>query len=225
MRSSFFIGVTVLAAALVLILYGMTALTPLEPEEASTNAPAAASAPPLERPSVVFGNPFRGPRTAALTIVEFGDFLCEPCATVEQTLRTIVAENPEDVRVVWKDMPNTAAHGEALNAAVAARCADLQGKFWEYHDKLLDEQLSINAIAYDIFAEQLGLDLSEFKACREEGRTKPIVERDFEEGQRLRIDSTPYLFIGERRVSGALETDQLRALVEAELAALKAKNQ
>jgi protein-disulfide isomerase len=215
MRSSAFIGITTLLAALLLVLYGISALSPLEPERpAATNETVVT---PLERPTVVFGNPYRGNRDAKVTIVEFGDYLCAPCAALESALKAVVNEHPDDVRVVWKDFPNTAAHAEALNAAVAARCAGLQERFWEYHDKLLENQLSINGTAYPIFAEQLGIDVSAFRQCLDEGRTRPIIERDFEEGQRLRIDATPYLFINDRRVSGAIDAASLRALVDSAL--------
>jgi protein-disulfide isomerase len=216
MRSPFFIGTTVLVAMVILILFGISAMAPLEPtkKETGTNADGVA---PLERPTVIFGNPYRGPKDAKVTIVEFGDFLCVPCALMNQTLNELLSEFPEDLRVVWKDFPLIDQHKEALNAAVAARCSALQGRFWEYHDILLRNQNSINASGYGIFAEQIGLDLKEFNQCIDEQRTRPIVERDFEEGQRLRIDGVPYLFVNGRRVSGAIEKDSLRALISSEV--------
>lgn len=216
MRSQAFVGITVLMAAAVLILFGITALSPIEPDQ-RTATNDVINLTPLEKPTVVFGNPYRGPQTARVTIVEFGDFLCGPCATLEETLTRLLEEFPNDLRVVWKDFPNTATHQEALNAAIAARCAGMQGKFWEYHDLLFANQDSINSLAYATFGEQAGLGLQEFQQCIAEQRTRPVVERDFEEGQRLRVDATPYLFINDRRASGALDYDSLRALVASEL--------
>lgn len=217
MRSPVFIGITVLLSTAVLILFGISALAPLEPKPKDEGASAALT--PLDEPTVVFGNPYKGRQEARVTIVEFGDFLCAPCAAIDRTLNQLLAEFPEDLRIVWKDFPIASEHKEAVNAAVAARCAGLQGKFWEYHDKLLQNQLSINAMSYGIFAGQIGLDLQEFNQCYAEERTRPIVERDFEEGQRLRIDGVPYLFINGRRVSGAIDQESLRALVTSELSA------
>lgn len=217
MRSQAFIGITVLVATAVLVLFGISALSPLEPKTAENANNATVT--PLERPTVVFGNPYKGLQSAKVTVVEFGDYLCAPCADLDETLNKLLADFPAHMRVVWKDFPNTASHPEALNAAMASRCAGVQGKFWEYHDLILADQLSINAASYVVFAQQLGLDTAAFSQCMDRSETQPVVERDFEEGQRLRIDGTPYLFINDRRISGALDYDSLHSLVSSAVAA------
>ena len=214
-KSSIFLAVTVLIGVGLLIIFGISALPPITAEVSNDNS--ALTAPPLEAPTVVFGNPMLGPQDAQVTIVEFGDFQCEPCALMNDALQKIARDFPTEVRIVWKDFPNLSIHTEALNAAMAARCAGIQGAFWEYHDLLYANQNSINSSAYPIFAEQLDLGTNDFSACMQGEVTRPVVERDFEEGQRLRVDATPYLFINDRRVSGAVDYSLLYQLVTAEV--------
>lgn len=216
-RSSLFLATIVLIGTVLLIIFGISALPPIVPE-AAVNSGQPPLSEPLDEPTVIFGNPVRGADRSRVTIVEFGDYQCEPCRTIDDSLNQILVDFPDEVRVVWKDFPDTSRHKESLTAAIAARCAGNQGAFWEYHDLLLANQASINPNAYGVFAAQLGLDETSFAGCLQDETTRPIVERDFEEGLRLRIDATPYLFINSRRVSGALRHELLQDLVRTEIA-------
>jgi protein-disulfide isomerase len=220
-RSSIFLAAVTLTAVFLLMFFGITTFSLFEDGKPTGTNESANLLTPLETPTVQFGNPTRGSADAKVTIVEFGDYLCPPCADMEASLVRLLNEFPNDVRVVWKDLPNVALHDQALKAAVAARCAGYQKAFWEYHDLEFANQASINDPAYAIFAARLGLDEDLFEGCLERQESKPLVDRDFEEAQRLRLDATPYLFIGDRRISGAISYDQLRGLVVAAVAAAK----
>ena len=213
---SIFLGITVLVATLLLIIFGITALSPVNVKRDNGSA-TNSGITPVEKPTVVFGNPVRGEKDAKITIVVFGDFLCEPCTTIDISLQKILQDFPGKVRYIWKDFPNTTFHKDAMDAAIAARCAQNQNAFWEYHDLLLTNQASINSQAYSIFAAKLNLNTSSFQQCLDAKTTQPIVEKDLEEGLGLNIDATPYLFIDNRRVSGALEYQQLHDIVAAAL--------
>jgi protein-disulfide isomerase len=218
MRQSYaFLAANVLLATILLILLGISSI-PKSPAPRQA-AETVRTATPLSAPTVTFGNPFVGPVDAPVTIVEFGDYLCEPCAQMEGPLVAIREEFPDRVRIVWKDFPNAALHPEAVNAAIAARCADEQGTFWEYRQLLLDRQASVTSGSYVPFAAELGLDVDGFQDCLQARRPEPLVERDMEEALRLRVDGAPYIFINDDRYSGALSVEQLRGLVQAELAA------
>lgn len=216
--SNVFIAATFLVSTGLLILFGITALSPLGGSRQEQVEADAARAEALTRPKVDFGNPGRGAEDPAVTIVEYGDHHCEPCADMERDLLRILADFPGRVRVVWKDFPNKDLHPDALAAAEGARCAGLQGAFWEFHDLLLANQGATGNENRTAMAGQLGLDLESFRACMDTASTQPAVLRDVEEALRLRIDGTPYLFIGDRRVSGAVGYDQIRTFVEAALA-------
>ncbi len=217
--SNLFLAGTVLVAAPMLIIFGIASLSPAKQSSANDNAVSTLT--PLDKPTVIFGNPIQGNKDAAVTIVEFGDYLCAPCGDLQTSLAAVLKAHPTDVRVVWKDFPNEKAHPEAMAAAIAARCAGDQGAYWEYHDLLYANQASLNANAYTPLAVQLNLDVAAFENCMVTKRDQGMVERDFEEGQRLQIDGTPFLFIGSRRVSGAISEDQLRGFVEAGIAETK----
>lgn len=218
-RSLFFVGIVVVISAMLLVIYGIAALSPIDADSYKTAEEILAEQQlrPLDKPSVDFSTPIYGPQDADITVVEFGDFLCLECSSFEESLIQLVDDYGGKVRVAWKDFPNTALHSQSLDAAKAARCAMEQGAFWEYHDLLLANQDTVGESAYAPFAAELGLDLDAFQECVTTGRTEAAVLRDREEGIRLQIDGTPYLFIGERRVSGAITYLQLQGFVNSEL--------
>jgi protein-disulfide isomerase len=164
----------------------------------------------LEAPTVTVADPIRGPKNAPATIIEFGDFLCPYCAAAEPTLREFLAAHPRDVRLVWKDFPIKDKHPLAEEAALAARCAEEQKKFWEYHDLLLANQELATPQMLGRLAQELNLDLSRFENCKRDKTGLPRVERGLDEGAALGIDGVPYFFVNGSRLSGAVT----RAMLE-----------
>jgi protein-disulfide isomerase len=216
-QSNAFIAAVILIALPIMFVFGFAVLSPVNPPTVNANTDTAEMTP-LDQPTLTFGNPTLGPKDAPVTIFSFGDYQCPPCATMDATLAQIWQDYQTKVRVVWKDMPDEAAHSEALNAAVAARCADEQGAFWPYHSLLMKSQDSLSSANYPIFASELGLDATAFQNCLDNQTTKPLVDRDLTEGIRLNITATPYLFINGRRVSGAIDPDQLRQFIDSAIA-------
>lgn len=210
-HSNAFIAVVALISTALLIFYGIAALSPIQPP---VKTPASAALKPLDRPKVDFANPRRGAKKPLVTLVEYGDYLCEPCSQMDAALTTLLKEFPDQVAVVWKDLPNTQSHTGARNAAEAARCADLQGAFWPFHDLLIADAASANPNNFPIYAKQVGIDPASLAACLEAKTTGPMVTRDVEEGMRLRVTATPYLFINDRRIEGAIDYEQLKSLVQ-----------
>ncbi|HTK04798.1 MAG TPA: thioredoxin domain-containing protein [Candidatus Eisenbacteria bacterium] len=215
-KSNLFLGAVILVSLLILVIYGIAALSPINPKPKNVGDEET-TVTPLDKPTLSYGNPSKGPRDAKVIVTVFGDYLCQPCAEFEGETAVLLAEFPKDVRLVWKDMPNQSLHSGSINAAVAARCAGDQGAFWQYHDLLMTQQASINEKNFVPFAAQLGLDLESFQTCYDGKLTQPLVQRDYDEGQRLRVSSTPYTFVGARRVEGAVSYEQLRGFVLAAL--------
>lgn len=164
-------------------------------------------------PSVTFVDPTRGSEDAKVTIVNYGDYECGTCATLESTLDALVQDFPDDIRIVWKDMPKKSLGSESLNAAIAARCAGEQDKFWEYHDLLFANQASLGSDLYSAIANDLGLRERAFTKCLENASTSPLVQRTYEEGLALRLAVTPTLFINGERYSGGLDLVTLKSIV------------
>jgi len=163
----------------------------------------------LAAPTVTVADPIRGPKNAPVTLVEFGDFLCPYCAAAEPVLMEFLAAHPNEVRLVWKDFPIKDKHPLAEEAAMAARCAEEQKKFWEYHDLLFANQESLTPQALVRLAQELNLDLSRFQTCQNEKTWLPRVERGLEEGIALAIDGVPYLFVNGKRISGTITNTAL----------------
>ena len=124
------------------------------------------------------------------------------------------------LRLEWKDFPYQGR--ESVDAAIAARAAQAQGKFWEYHDLVYENQSSGNSGGYNdesltALAEEAGLDTQRFEEDLKSARYEGVVRADFEEGQGLGISGTPTFFINGRVLVGLqpLETFE-RAIEEAE---------
>lgn len=158
----------------------------------SAAAPASKPAPP--DPMAL------GRADAPLMIVEFSDYQCPYCqrfhAEVLPELRRHYIDTGK-VRLVFKDLP-LAMHREALPAAVAARCAAAQGKYWEMNEALFANQAKLAAEIYPRIAAALGLDAEAFAACRADPVTAQIVRRDTREAQQFGLNSTPSFLIGRR---------------------------
>ncbi|HKX05543.1 MAG TPA: thioredoxin domain-containing protein, partial [Methylomirabilota bacterium] len=134
-------------AAAVLLLVGVTAAGAAEP-------PAATIEPTMTR----------GPAAAPVTILEWSDFQCPFCQQAQATMARLLGEFPDSVRLVFKDFP-LRSHEGALPAALAARCAGAQGRFWEYHDLLFVAQPAFAREELLGYARRLGLDVPRFTEC------------------------------------------------------------
>ncbi len=162
---------------------------------------------------------FRGGADATVEIIEFGDFNCGFCGRFHKETYGQIAENYGDqVRFVYRDFPILAE--TSVTAAVAARCAGEQGRFWEYHDLLFENQGVFNQNgAFAGFAEQLELNLDDFNTCVEEQRHIDDIAADYQFAQSLGIRGTPAFFINGRPISGAQPYEVFAALIDEELAA------
>ena len=151
--------------------------------------------PVTTAPSVGVNDPTRGSQDANVTIIEYGDFQCEDCATVEPALEQVLETYPKQVRLVWKDFPVTTVHFAAEQAALAARCAQEQNAFWEMHDFLLSHQDRFGAELFGEGAKTLGLDVAQYQECQESGVRLELVRQSLLEGKALGVSGAPTFFI------------------------------
>jgi protein-disulfide isomerase len=174
--------------------------------------------PPIVRVEVpVDGAPVRGAADAPVTLVEFSDFHCPFCKQVQATLKQLLERYPAKVRLVYRDFPLDSLHPQARRAAEAARCAQDQGKFWEYHDLLFAGPTSASPEDLERFAGQVGLDTAAFESCLSRGVHRVAVQRDLDEGARLGVTGTPAFFINGRPLSGAQPLEAFVRVMEEEL--------
>jgi protein-disulfide isomerase len=176
----------------------------------------------LEPPNVyrmqvsVDGAPWRGAAKAAVTLVEFSDFHCPFCKQSQATLKQLLDQYAGKVKFVYRDFPIEAIHPGAQRASEAARCANDQRKFWEFHDLLF-----ANAPAPDEFkryAQQVGLDVTKFESCLSSRTHNAGVQKDIDEGKALGITGTPAFFINGRLLAGAQPLDAFARVIDDELA-------
>ena len=169
--------------------------------------PSAASAPTTGPAS---GNHVRGSKSAVVTIEEFGDFQCPPCSIMATVLKKIEEEYGARVRLVFHHFP-LVNHIHAREAAVAAEAADLQGKFWEMHDVLYQEQgawsHAVDNVAplFEGYAKTVGVDIERFKKDVQDPAVAARVDADHKLGSSRGVTSTPTLFLN----GVAVPADQL----------------
>lgn len=161
-------------------------------------------------------DPVRGNPQAPVTIVEFSDFQCPFCARVEPTLKQILKDYQDQVRLFYKDFP-LPIHQNAQNAALAALCAKEQEKFWEYHDKLFENQEKLGVLDLKRYAQELGLATTQFNSCFESKKYQAQIDQDIKDGQAAGVQGTPAFFINGRLISGAQPFENFKAIIEEEL--------
>jgi protein-disulfide isomerase len=167
----------------------------------------------------IAGAPVRGNPDAPVTIVEFSDFHCPFCRQVQPVLGQLMAKYGDRVRIVYKDMPLDSLHPQGRAAAEASRCAAEQGRFWEFHDQVYGNPVDGSPATLQRFAQQAGLDVARFEACRSARKYQQAVQNDVQEGTLLGITGTPGFFINGRFLSGSQPLDTFARIFDEELAA------
>jgi protein-disulfide isomerase len=162
------------------------------------------------------GSPTRGPDTALITIVSFGDFECPFCAKGFETMQELEKAYPGKIRMVYKHNP-LPFHSHAWIASRASMAAKAQGKFWEYHDALYETGADFDEDTLLQIAKRIGLDRKKFLADMNSTALDSQIERDKGLGTALGVTGTPAYFVNGRPVEGALPLLEFRMLVEEEL--------
>jgi len=168
------------------------------------------------KPTVLAADPVLG--EGEVSVVLFCDHVSKACQEAVRVLRQLVGarliapvqSDRSDMRVIWKDFPSPLIP-QAREAAAAARCAQAQGKFWEYAESLIIDQLSM--IDYIGIAQSLGLEREKFEACLSAREPVDLVNRGMEEAQELEVDSVPTVFVGSFRIRGAPTREEVERLV------------
>ncbi|MDP9268498.1 MAG: DsbA family protein [Acidobacteriota bacterium] len=160
----------------------------------------------------------QGPATAAVTLVEYGDYECPHCGHAYPIVKQLQEEFGDDLRFVFRNFPLANAHPHAQLAAEAAEAAGAQGKFWEMHDWLFENQDDLSSENIVAGAEELGLDMKRFVNDSESRKFQEKVKRDFAGGVRSGVNGTPTFFINGVRHDADFEYETLTAAIQAALA-------
>jgi protein-disulfide isomerase len=144
-----------------------------------------------------------GPESAAITLVEYGDYQCPYCGQAYAIVKQLQREFGDALRLVFRNMPLTNAHPQAELAAETAEAVGLQGKFWPMHDTLFENQRDLSARAMLRYVEEVGADLSEVTRALDEGTVRNRVKDDVESGIRSGVNGTPTFFVNGERYDGS----------------------
>jgi Na+/H+ antiporter NhaA len=162
----------------------------------------------------------RGPASAPITVIEFGDFECPYCGQAEAVVRELLSD--VHVRYVWRHLPLTDVHPRAQYAAEAAEAAAAQGAFWEMHDLLLAHQGDLRPVDVARYAEELGLDVERFADEMRRHVHETRVAQDVESADLSGVSGTPTFFVNGLRQYGAYDIATLGAAVRAARAQVRA---
>ncbi len=201
---------------------GTVATTPSPPTTTPPN-PSSGSIRVSADDDAVLGNP-----NAPVTIIEFSDFQCPFCRrSFTQMLPQLESEyiNTDKVKFVYRDFP-LSFHPASQPSAESAECAEDQGKFWEMHDKIFEEQNKLGAgtvefSADDIkrWASEIGLNAQEFNSCLDSGKYTQEVLKDFSDGSASGVSGTPTFFIGNdqngyQKIVGAQPYEAFKPIID-----------
>lgn len=154
-------------------------------------------------------SPFKGNRSASVTVVEFADFQCGHCAKLAATIEQLKTEMGQRVHFVFKQFPMT-RHPLAHYAARASLAAHKQNQFWGFHDLLFKHQFELSESMIDGFARKLGLDMKIYLRDREHPETYDQIARDRKEALAAGLRATPTLYINGRTYTESKSVDVLR---------------
>lgn len=150
-------------------------------------------------------------------IVEFSDFQCPYCARAVPTIHEIQEAYGDDVEIIFKHFP-IPSHSNAQKAAEATECARDQGKFWELHDILYENQRTLDTISLKKYAAEIGLDKTTFNTCLDNGEKTALVKSNFDEGKAKGVTGTPTFFVNGEKVVGAQPFSNFKRLIDPVLA-------
>lgn len=229
-RSHFYAILTVLAFTVGIlvgyVVWGFESATGQAQTAQAASQPSGpiAEAPVTEQPQFirydipVEGFPALGPANAPITIVEFSDYQCPYCRSWhDQVYEPLLAAYPGKIKLVYRNLPLTSIHPDALAAAEAAMCAGEQDAYWPYHEKLFSSE-SLGNQVFTQYAQELSLDMDTFQTCLTEHKYKDAIEADSDFAVDLGVRSTPTFFINGLAIVGAQPLDIFKQIIDKELA-------
>ena len=168
----------------------------------------------MSETTTAIGDQVYGDKSSKVVLIEYGDFQCPGCGGAFPQLKTIKETYKDKIAFIFRNFPLTTIHPNALAASTAAEAAGLQGKFWEMHDKLYENQNAWSSIdaskrtdAFVGYAQDIGLDIERFKTDLSDPKISAKISRDRAFGNKLKVDSTPTLYLGNERLSSQETTD------------------
>jgi protein-disulfide isomerase len=156
----------------------------------------------------------QGPESAPVTLVEYGDYECPHCGRAYPIVKQIQKHFGKRLRLVFRNFPLSEMHPHAEGAAEAAEFAGAQGKFWEMHDLLFENQDRLDEALYLALAQELELPAGALRKSLEAGTYRIRVRADFTGGVRSGVNGTPTFFINGHRQDGPFDFEDLVSAID-----------
>lgn len=159
--------------------------------------------------------------SAKVTLIEYGDFQCPACGAYFPLVKQISEEFNKDLRLVHRFFPLTNVHKNAMIAAQTAYAAGLQGKFWEMHDKLYENQNSWSDTSpretFINYAKDLKLDLDKFKKDLDADSTKQFINQSVNSAISISVNSTPTFFVNKMKIKNPANYAEFKKIIQDEI--------
>lgn len=163
----------------------------------------------LNPTSIAERDHIQGPFDAPFKLLEYGDYECPHCGQAHPIVRAIQERLADQLCFAFRNFPLAIPHPHAMHAAEAAEAAGAQGRFWEMHDLLLENQESLDDESLARYAIALGLDAKRLIREVVAGEYSPRVHQDFVTGARGGVNGTPTFFVNSVRYHGGRDVDEL----------------
>ncbi|KOS04759.1 disulfide bond formation protein DsbA [Flavobacterium akiainvivens] len=155
------------------------------------------------KPAVNKNDHAQGNLKSDLVIVEYGDYQCPYCRAAYPVLKELGREFGSQLKFVFRNFPLSEMHQYARVAAIATEAANLQGKFWEMHDAIYENQENLNEKFLIKLAKQLNLNISQFEKDLQNPELGNKVDSDFESGVMSGVNGTPSFFVNDKKFDGS----------------------
>lgn len=175
--------------------------------------------PPVRRVEIsADDDPCLGPKDAKVTVIEFSDFQCPFCGRARPTVKQMLDSYPNDLKYCFRDFP-LSFHQDAFLAHVASQCVFDQNaeKFWDFNQKLFDNQRAIKPEQLKKYAQEVGVDGTAFNQCLDTQKFAAEVQKDLDEGAKAGVTGTPGFFVNGILVSGAQPFSKFKEIIDEEL--------
>ncbi|HQI03022.1 MAG TPA: DsbA family protein [bacterium] len=156
-------------------------------------------------------SPQRGASSPIMTIVEFSDFNCPYCLSAYVDLKNFVNDNKDSVKLIYRYFPIS----DDITPALASSCANEQGKFWEMHDKLFENQRILGESAFMQFARDIHLDVNKFKDCYLSKKYESLIYSDVQLGLKAGVNGAPTFFVNGELFQGVINKQIWEQILEA----------
>jgi protein-disulfide isomerase len=163
----------------------------------------------------------QGPESAPVTLVEYGDYQCPHCARAYPIVKRMQKHFGDRLRFIFRNFPLNEMHPDAESAAETAEFAGANGKFWEMHDLLFENQQRLGGELYLELAGELGLSVEALQSALEDGQYQDRVAADFKGGVRSGVNGTPTFYINGHRHDAPFDYEDLVQAIEAASSAAK----